>query len=596
MSRRISYHLPFLGQIASILHKESAEFFTWLEENGEIDRLKLLLDHLGTVRQAIEGAHHPRWEYITLIFRLIDLVKANVPEAKLSSKVEISTGEEISSGQELLKMWALLLNFGHVPWTFTAEKALLHACSTTQVAQLFTNTIRPGRLRRYAKALLVHEDIYRIYHAISATRLRNCTASPENKDLWQNLLQSYCNWRAESPRVGRLAAVFQKLRTIAYMILDPAYTPALVSMDVAEIFSDPRSLASILYYSDEEFDRLASAIQQHLYDRVYLDPEVSKHAAGVVTQLASGILKKMQQNGVEGAIEALASGLLQADIHNDARRFRTLLTLPFKLQENIAAIALPECRPITEEKGFIKSPSIRFTVWPYLDRRTKMVNAFVRENASPTMIEATFASGLQCIASMNRKLLEYHRALIPIELVRPMFDRATISYVESVLRDLFEEDVLWNFSNWQGRKENLSIFATKKAPVMGQIARLARTLATRSRFSSRVSELNALFDSLKAEPDTGLYAVVISSSMAIDRSGLTLAEFDGIYVRVSNTQVSASIIEAKDVVRGSASIMRKQLESAITKLKLRDHWQQTLTQKRKTPGAPPYSRLEFTFR
>src|SRR5581483_909677 len=444
------------------------------------------------------------------------------------------------------------------------------------------------------KALLAHEDIYRIYHAISAARLRNCSASPENKNVWQNVLQSYCNWRAESPRIGRLAAIFQKLRTIAYMILDPAYTPALVNMDVSEIFSDPRSLASILYYFDEEFDRLASAIQQHLYDRVYLEPEVSKYAASVVAQLANKILQEVQEKGFIAAIEALAGGFLQADINNDAKRFRTLFTLPFKLQENIAVIALPECKPITEEKRFIKSPSIRFSVWPYLDRRTKMINAYVPENAPPKVIESTFARGMQCIASMNRRLLEYHRALIPTELVRPMFDRATISYVESVLRDIFEEDVLWNFSNWQGRKENLSIFATRKAPVMGPIALLARQLATRRRFSSRVSELNSLFDSLKTEPDTGLYAVVISSTMAIDKSGLTLAEFDGIYVRVSNTRISLSIIEAKNVIRGSASTMRKQLEAATMKLKVRKHWQQKLTQKKITPAAPPYSRLEFT--
>jgi hypothetical protein len=582
-----------LGQIASVLHKESAGLFTWLEENGEVDRLKLL-DHLGTVRQAIEGAHHPRWEYVTLIFRLIDLVKANVPEAKLSSRINLTTGEEISSGQELLKMWALLLNFGHVPWTFTAEKALLHVCSTKELAQQFTNVIRPGRLRRYAKALLAHEDIYRIYHAISAARLRNCSAPPENKNVWQNVLQSYCNWRAESPRVGRLAAIFQKLRTIAYMILDPAYTPALVSMDVSEIFSDPRSLASILYYSDEEFDRLTNAIQQHLYDRVYLAPEVSKHAAAVVTQLVNKILHEIQEKGFIAAIEALACGFLQADINNDAKRYRTLLTLPFKLQENIAVIALPECKPITEEKAFIKSPLIRFSVWPYLDGRTKMINAFIAENASPKLVESTFARGMQCMAGMNRRLLEYHQALIPTELVRPMFDRATISYVESVLRDIFEEDVLWSFSNWQGRKKNLSIFATRKAPVMGPIARLAQQLATRSRFASRVSELNSLFDSLKTEPDTGLYAVIVSSTVAIDRSGLTLAEFDGIYVRVSNEQISLSIIEAKDMIRGSASIMRKQLEAATMKLKVRKHWQQKLLQKRRTSAAPPYSRLEFT--
>ena len=55
----LTFHIPPVGRVSSTLHQESARIYQWLAEAGEIDRLKRL-DHLGAVRFAWEGVHHPR--------------------------------------------------------------------------------------------------------------------------------------------------------------------------------------------------------------------------------------------------------------------------------------------------------------------------------------------------------------------------------------------------------------------------------------------------------------------------------------------------------------------------------------------------------
>ena len=71
------------------------------DEVGEIDRLKNL-DHLGIVREVIDGARHSRFDYIALIFALIDSWVQKVKEIHASSR-------EIE-GKNLIKCWALLFN------------------------------------------------------------------------------------------------------------------------------------------------------------------------------------------------------------------------------------------------------------------------------------------------------------------------------------------------------------------------------------------------------------------------------------------------------------------------------------------------------
>ncbi len=89
MSRLLQYHIPLLELVRTTLHQVARELYEFLDTKSEIARFKKL-DHLGVVRRAYEGAHHPRWEYIMLIMHLVDLTKRRVPEAHLSSGPDVS--------------------------------------------------------------------------------------------------------------------------------------------------------------------------------------------------------------------------------------------------------------------------------------------------------------------------------------------------------------------------------------------------------------------------------------------------------------------------------------------------------------------------
>ena len=67
------YFIPGIGIYNLDIEKAKPVkiLYDFLDEVGEIDRLKNL-DHLVIVREVIDGARYSRFDYIALIFALID--------------------------------------------------------------------------------------------------------------------------------------------------------------------------------------------------------------------------------------------------------------------------------------------------------------------------------------------------------------------------------------------------------------------------------------------------------------------------------------------------------------------------------------------
>ncbi|WP_269851707.1 hypothetical protein [Methanosarcina horonobensis] len=126
----LKYHVPGLGELKSDLYENSSKAYNLLKENGHIDRLKSI-DQLGVIRNVYEGAHHSRWEYVML--QLGVLHRLNTTDFDLGFKPSKGTGlsSNVSIGNnkptyfEIIQMWILLLNMGHLPGTFSSEKALI---------------------------------------------------------------------------------------------------------------------------------------------------------------------------------------------------------------------------------------------------------------------------------------------------------------------------------------------------------------------------------------------------------------------------------------------------------------------------------------
>ena len=123
----LEYHVPQLGKVSAMLCPWCKRTYDLLDKCGHIDRLRRI-DQLGVIRNVYEGVHHSRWEYVMLQLSLICTLRKD-DESKglgLSSTGKI-LGEEVS-GCDILQMWTLLFNAGHLPGTFATERALLRYC------------------------------------------------------------------------------------------------------------------------------------------------------------------------------------------------------------------------------------------------------------------------------------------------------------------------------------------------------------------------------------------------------------------------------------------------------------------------------------
>ncbi len=129
-------------------------------------------------------------------------------------------------------MWVLLLHLGHVTWTFTAERTLLAEVKRSKAMRRHLSDALPDdEVRLYSRRIIRREDIYRFYHVISFLRLNRLTQNVPKGRLWIAVLKAYC---LRTASVGPLAAIYDRLRQIAFIVLDSHYTPAIAGLDLAE--------------------------------------------------------------------------------------------------------------------------------------------------------------------------------------------------------------------------------------------------------------------------------------------------------------------------------------------------------------------------
>jgi HD superfamily phosphohydrolase len=157
------YFIPGIGIYnLKIEEAESVKIlYDFLDEVGEIDRLKNL-DHLGIVREVIDGARHSRFDYIALIFALIDQWDQKVYEIHVFSEVEVEPEpeqrEEVK-GKDLIKCWALLFNIGHLEWTFFTERILLEVLRERKLHTELIESIEDEKIKIIAGEIFELEDV-----------------------------------------------------------------------------------------------------------------------------------------------------------------------------------------------------------------------------------------------------------------------------------------------------------------------------------------------------------------------------------------------------------------------------------------------------
>lgn len=560
----LSLHVPPIGVVSTTLHQESASLYRFLRDAGEIDRLKSL-DHLGAIRFAIEGAHHPRWEYIMVILALCDRA-AESPQAHLKSRVQLPSGRSLSSAQELLKCWAMLLNVGHLTWTFAAERALLLELWRDRAARdNFREKIDSSSdIQAWAGRVLKEGRTYQLFQALAFFRIRNLTASQSSDPSeWLDLLRAYVLEQGSS-QLARLRRLYRELRRIAYMALDSHYTPSVVSVDIHQLFTDLGTLANLVTREVTHTEDQLASVERHLYRDVYLSESVLRAIAARESFLRQKIRQHLRRDGVRVTIEKLAAGELQQQAVVEP--LSTVLRVPVFPVPPFEQILLDRVNPRTTQARFERNLGrmgrlVRVELWdvPFGSEWVLQLHAVHGDRGASTI---AYYSGLLAVTDLRTKANRWLDYMDETALHDYLFETLASNLLLGALNLLPKgADFRWEWSR----------IGNHPVAILAPRAAARRLLWGMIRGgdlpSDEHAELSAKASLLRYRPKD--HAVVaVGRLLGYELGARTPSlELDGLLVEAgSDRSIRVTVVEAKRRASRSESTARTQLEGVLHKL------------------------------
>lgn len=565
----ISFHVPPIGVVSTTLREESARLFRFLRNTGEIDRLKNL-DHLGAIRFALEGAHHPRWEYIAVILTLCDRA-AESPEVHLKSSVSLGSGLTLSSGQELLKCWAMLLNVGHLQWTFAAERALLFELwANRQLRLQFPLDIDSDPdVQTWAGGLLKEARVYQLYQALAFFRMKGLAADDQHPllDQWLGLLRAYVLETASSQQVARLRAIYREIRRVAYMALDAHYTPSVVTVDAHQLFTNIAKLANLVTEVTRTEDQLA-AVERHLYRDVYLSEPVLRAIAARESSLRSEIRRHLRSHGISATIEALASGELHKKV--SVEPLSTVVRVPVFPVPPFEQILLDRVNPRIGQARFERNLGrlarwVRVQLWdvPFGSEWVLQLHAPLDDRRAQSR---AYHSGFLAVCKMKSKVDGRRDFLDETLLHEYLFESLASKLLVGALQ-LLPQGAAFRWEWSRIRDYPVAILASRSA---GRT--LLREILRRDAVEPGVqAELAAKASLLRYRPRE--YTAVNVARLVGYRTGARAQslELDGLLVEAgADASTRITLVETKKKAPRSRSDSRAHLKKTLSKLGLKD--------------------------
>lgn len=306
--KRVEYFLPTVGPVVAELHQESASLYNALEGSKELDRLREM-PQLGIVPSAWHGARHSRLEYILLTLHIARIAKSET-NLSLNSRVTLNDGTRVSSAQELIQCWAILLNVGHLYWTFTAERILLHelrrdADAARKALESLLSAV-PEATRPWALQMIETSQHYKFHQVLAFHRLEKLPGTGDLRALWKSMLSSYAAPDRSIESLMGARNLFAKIRRTAFLYLDAEFSPTALSLRLGRILSSPTELERLLDPDAAAADDELVGLEEFLARRVYLSEEVLTETAKVTDTLANRMRERLAASGLREVVETYA--------------------------------------------------------------------------------------------------------------------------------------------------------------------------------------------------------------------------------------------------------------------------------------------------
>jgi len=563
---RQRYNLPGFGYMKIRLFPSARIVFQFLEQYGHVSGLRQI-DQLGPIRDILPGAHHTRYEYLmaqlALITALCEL-KGPLPTGMSLSHDRESFGRiravgKTPSNGEILQVLALLGNIGHLPTTFSGERALLKHLRDNRASRRSFRSGLSEEDRDAFDRMLAAFDVYRLNYFIAAFLLNRYTRrddGPEIVAFCLGILRSFAVTGGQDEREGVAALwrLYRSIRQLTYIALDSHYAPVPFSLDLASVFLNLEEYLGELFLDGSAFHNALGRLENVMQDTIYLAPTTLLHHAQVsdailtaLENLASPVAGISDMWELVGPAANRAVFAPQSDASDGQENPPSYASASYPMDPELVAEILPD--PLEWER------EARSTV----GLRSCLFGAELNPNKQHLHVAAALSSGLERELAW-KACLRACKQLVDLDLLVQQHTTVTLAddlkNGRSMLRLLLStafgpnRDYRFNTRPLSGASFVARGYGSTK------MAKTVDGLLEKARQSQRfdADALNEVAMLREALLDISYRGCLVSfaGSTVVLEGGASLAEFDGIAILLSRETADHTmlVVEAKNVAAG----------------------------------------------
>lgn len=564
----IQYTIPSLGEINTQIYKPGASLcYVFLEKYGFIEKLKSI-NQLGVIKNTFNGTQHPRWEYVVLQIYLLNQLKGTEFKSGLASNIKISINNqniEISSC-ELIQIWILLLNSGHLPGTFASERGIL-ACfkENKDFFKTFDGGL-PKNLRTSFKEAINKDNVYDIHKFIIAFLLKRHTNCPiefqdtglKIVDILIECLELYIS-ESDNEKIIQCKFYFNRIRQISYLFLDSHYTVFPITFNISQFVFNLEHHVKELFSQNSPFNSTLRSFDNLLTNDLYNSQEsireLSIHSHNIKHSLS---LKKLDTVSSIKDIFEKNYEIFEPSIKEFENSYETLY-LPFNLEaflpfdDNIFDKFF-DMNLETELNGLIGKRNL-LTIQKSSNKRLMTITIVFKTK--------NYYNHISVIQKVAKKLIS-----IKHEMIQAADNNLIKLFIEVIFNESFRaiflfilnksnknKDKIFKFDELEQHPNILSI-NTKKDFKYKQ----KRNLKSSEKYEESLTETIA-----KNNINRNKALISFSSVYWYDMNNLKKEahEIDGVIINFKRNKVELILVEAKNQKNKARKSAKSQLESTI---------------------------------
>lgn len=225
-------NISHLGKVEAYLFPNyAAKCYNFLDKNKYIDRLRNT-SQLGVISNTSLRTTHTRNDYVILQIYLLNLLSGKKTifqdvekKYNLGLSSNIIIGDETISGAEIIEIWILLFNSGHLKGTFSSERGLLKAFKyNKKIYNLFKSSISPDFVHGFVEVVETErlEDVHKFIILFLLRRYTKYKFDLKNGtnliDFLECLIGKYLF--SENKKILKLKRFYNLIRQLSYLFLD----------------------------------------------------------------------------------------------------------------------------------------------------------------------------------------------------------------------------------------------------------------------------------------------------------------------------------------------------------------------------------------